>query len=309
MEKKIICALDDSACSRHAVRYIGKIMEQIGDLKIVLFTIQQPVSQYLEEEAKSNAKARAALNKLHKKQIREAEEVLIAHKDSLLDSSIEEERIEIKTMPMIKGVAEDILNYSTEGMYDALCVGRRGISGIAKLFTGSVTANIISHAKGIPVWVVDGDVKQENFLLSVDGSENSFQALDHFTYVFKEAKPKKIYIYHAVPVMGEYKSISDDDIGLDIEEIIEKGQKERVKNFTNLAMEKLAKAGIEKNGFEFIDGGRVMNLGKAVIEASKQYQCGTIIMGRRSQKESTFMGSVSRYVLANAEDKAVWVCT
>lgn len=86
------------------------------------------------------------------------------------------------------GVAKDILEYSVAGSFDAVILGRRGLSGIAEYFAGSVSANIVNNSDFIPIWLVDEKALSKNIMVAVDGSESSLKTgsvsrylLDHFT--------------------------------------------------------------------------------------------------------------------------------
>jgi len=50
-----------------------------------------------------------------------------------------------------------------------------------------------------------------------------------------------------------------------------------------------------------------LSIGKAIVESARKEGCGTLVIGRRGANDSFFMGSVSRYVLTNASDCAVWL--
>jgi len=53
------------------------------------------------------------------------------------------------------GIANDILKMAKQGKYDTVVIGRRGLSGIKKLLTTSVSGKVLRQAKGVSVVVVE----------------------------------------------------------------------------------------------------------------------------------------------------------
>ena len=51
MRKKILVAVDPSVCSRHAMQYAARLVEQVREVDFVLLHIQPTVSSYLVDEA------------------------------------------------------------------------------------------------------------------------------------------------------------------------------------------------------------------------------------------------------------------
>lgn len=51
------------------------------------------------------------------------------------------------------GAAESILQYAEKHEFDLIVIGSRGLSGIREFFLGSVSHNVVQHAK-IPVLVI-----------------------------------------------------------------------------------------------------------------------------------------------------------
>lgn len=85
------------------------------------------------------------------------------------------------------GVAKDILGYSAAGSFDAIIVGRRRISGLQAMITGSVSANIVDNAEVVPVRIIDAKVPSTKRMVAVDGSEISLRAIDHPAFIVGRA--------------------------------------------------------------------------------------------------------------------------
>jgi nucleotide-binding universal stress UspA family protein len=117
------------------------------------------------------------------------------------------ERIEMVAQQRMIGLSKDILEYA-QGVFDAIVVGRRGLSRIQKTFMGSTSAGILENADVIPVWMVDGNVTSQRVLVAVDGSESSYRALDHVGFMLSENPEIKISLFHVSPDAEDIDAIS-----------------------------------------------------------------------------------------------------
>ena len=140
---------------------------------------------------------------------------------------IAEEDIQLNTQARMLGVAKDILVFSTAGKFDALIMGRRGLSGLGEVFIGSVSANVVDHSTDTPVWLVDEEGSSNDILVAVDGSENSLKAVDHLAFVTAKNTDVKISFFHVAPKLKDFCEIDFEDIQTEaLKEIIRKGEKE-----------------------------------------------------------------------------------
>ncbi|HUU40909.1 MAG TPA: universal stress protein, partial [Desulfatiglandales bacterium] len=72
----------------------------------------------------------------------------------LLKGGFKEENITVKAHPKKIGVARDIIKEANSG-YDAIVLGRRGISGVKEFILGSVSQKVLHMARGVSVILVD----------------------------------------------------------------------------------------------------------------------------------------------------------
>jgi nucleotide-binding universal stress UspA family protein len=75
-------------------------------------------------------------------------------KDLLVEAGFDENKITIKIEAKQKGVARDIVAEARYG-YDAIVLGKRGISGIKDFLLGSISQKVLHAAKGVSVVLVD----------------------------------------------------------------------------------------------------------------------------------------------------------
>ncbi len=307
MEKKLLLALDDSMHSKNAVKYVLNVSKKIRDLRITLFTVQSPISGFLVDEAKTNLKTRAAIEKVKKKKHEEAIKMLESHKSTLVDFGMAEDRIDIKTQLQNLGTAKDILEFAEFGRYDAIVVGRRGLSRVQEMFMGSLTSKLVEHSKIIPVWVIDGEPEFENIVAAIDGSESSLRSVDHISFMVSANPEVKITLLHVAPGAGDVCPIDFSETEADVEEMILEGVRRCVQDFFSHAEKKFCEAGLKKEQIEIKEVDRKGKIGKIILSEVDKMNVQTVVVGRSGIDKAFFIGSVSKYVLDTMENKAVWL--
>ena len=308
MEKKVLVAVDDSRHSENAIRYTAGIYETVETMKIVLFHVEPTISQYLVDEARTKSSAYAELQKLMHSSHQAARVLLEKDKALMVSSGVAEKDIQVMSLPRKFGAAKDILEYGTALLYDAIIVGRRGLSGLAEVFVGSVSANIVDNSQLLPVWLVDEKTDARGIMVAVDGSESSLRAVDHLSFIFGGNPDLTISFFHVAPRLSDFCSIDfaeTDTSALDA--VIQQGDNACIDRFYAHALKKLGDAGISEGQIriEVSKGG--FRVGKAILDAYRKGHFGTLIVGRRGMNKQFFTGSVSRYLVNQFSRGALWV--
>lgn len=308
MEKKVLIAVDDSRHSEYALRYAADLYARVQPLKLVLFHVQPTISQYLIDEARTKPSANAQLQQLMKKAHAAAGELLARDKALLISLGVAETDIQAMTLPRKFGVAKDILEYGTALLYDAIVVGRRGVSGLAEMVMGSVSNSIVDNSELLPVWVVDAQPSAGGVMVAVDGSESSLRAVDHLAFMFGGNPDVTLSFFHVAPRLADFCAIDfADKDATALEEVIQAGDKACIDRFYAHALKKLADAGIAERQIHIDVRKGGFNVGKAVLEAYRKGGFGTLIIGRRGMNKKFFTGSVSRYLVGQFSGGALWV--
>ncbi|MBW2194749.1 MAG: universal stress protein [Deltaproteobacteria bacterium] len=307
MEKKILVAVDDSIHSKHAVRYAVRISSVVKELTYTLFHVQPTISQFLLDEAESDLRARQDLKIIVRNNTENAYHILEKHKNEMVRMGISEQAIETTTWPKILGLAKDVLVCAQQGLYDAIVVGRRGLSRTQKAFMGSTSANIVAHSEVVPVWVVDGDVISTKIMVAVDGSESAFAAVDHLVFLIGENRDITITLFHVVTTLGNYCGINFLEENDDSKEMLARGAKQCLERFYAHAKKRFEEVGLQDQQVEIKVTKRIRNVGKAIITEVQKGDYGTVVVGRRGVRGAFFMGSVSRYVTEKISNRAVWI--
>lgn len=308
MKKKILVSVDDTQYSKNALQYAIQASAFIPDLNYVLFHVQPMISLFLQDEAKKNMKTKIELDKLLKKNDESARRLLEDLRAEMVRLGVREDRIEIATRLRKLGLAKDILEYCQDNQYDAVVIGRRGLSRVQEMFVGSASANIIEHSQVIPVWLVDGNVKGNKLMVAVDGSESSLRVVDHLSFMLSGNPEMRLIFLHVVSKARDYCEVNfDEEPSAALEEIVARGDKVCIDQFYAHALQKLINSGISQDRLELttIQGGS--NTGKAILDAANKGKCSTLVIGRTGSEKAFFMGRVSRYILSRTSDRAVWL--
>jgi nucleotide-binding universal stress UspA family protein len=308
MSKKFLIAADSSIHSKNAIKYACNISASVKEANFTLLHVQPMISQYLVDEAKKDLAAEAELKKIINKNTEAGKNLLQKYKEQMIRLGVAEQSIDSVTLPRTLGLAKDILKYSSSNNCDAIIIGRRGLSGIQEVIMGSVTANIVEHSTSTPVWLVDGEVVSPKIMFAVDGSENSLKALDHLAHMMGGNPDVRILFFHVQPKISDYCPIDFEMTETDkLEDMIVQGDKKCIDHFFAHANKKLKDAGFDENQIEVKVAAKLLNPGKAIIEEAKKSDYGTIVIGRRGINKTFFTGSVSRYVINQISDKALWI--
>lgn len=308
MNKKILLAVDNTRPSRSAMQYAVEMSSVVTDLHYVLFHAQPPVSFFLQEEAKKGGMAKKQLEKVHKRNEQFASQLLADLRNEMESKGVAGDRIQTATKTRNLGYAKDIINYAQQGQFDAIVLGRRGLSGLMRMYAGSVTTDILEQSQVIPVWLVDGEAAGSEILVAVDGSEASLRVVDHVSFFLSGSPNSRLTLLHVTSNARNYCEVDlDEHPNPDLEKIIVRGDKACVDQFYDHAMQKFRQTGIDKDRIrvETVQGRR--QVGKLIIEFAQQGKYRTLVVGRRGIDKSFFMGSVSRTMIDKLSDGALWL--
>lgn len=307
MEKKILIAVDDSIHSRNIINYVLMISSAVKNLFFTLYNVQPAISQFLLDEARTDLSRQNDLKSLCQKNEENSMILMDKCKNLLVDSKVDTNRIKCITQPRRLGIAKDIIDHAQQGNYDAIVVGRRGISRLQETFAGSITSNLLENSRVIPVWMVNGHVTSNKIMIAIDGSESSLRAVDHLCFMTSGNPDLVIKLLHVVPRFGDFCPIETESPRDNIEKILIQGDKRCIDNFYPIAMQRFKESGFAESQVQLKIVEYMFNPGKAIVEEAKAENYGTIVVGRRGVSNAFFMGSVSRCVINKSDTCALWL--
>jgi nucleotide-binding universal stress UspA family protein len=307
-KKKILIAVDGSPHSLNAVRYVAQLWAPAGIKLNLMYVLPTAPETFWDLERddyfKEKLKAKHARWKRDAKKA--AQSFLDDARSLLVKANVPESDVGVILQEREVGIARDIIAESTRG-YEAVVVGRRGLSKLEDLFLGSVSNKIMEAVREIPVWVVGGEIKSKKILLAVDGSENSGKAVDYLG-ALAAGTEAEITLYHVVRSFG-LGSPGDIDMGDEEIENFRAQVMTDVQRMFRSYRERLERTGIPpgrvSHKYEVQSYTRAGN----ILKEAREHNHGTIAMGRRglSKVREFLMGRVTSKVLDRAEGFTVMI--
>ncbi len=308
MERKVLIAVDESINSMWVVDYAVRISHLVKDLKYTLMTIQPPIPPFLSDEAGRDSKARAELLKMRKRNEDAAEKLLEKYKARMMDQGVEKGRIDVYSQPKRLGVAQDILGKAEMDLYDALLIGRRGLTRTQQLFIGSVSNAVVTNAKSVPVWIIDGEISSMKILVAVDGSQASLRAVDHLSHMVQGNPEVEITFLHVSPKLLDYCTIDlKQEDASTLESALREEAGKCIDDFIGKARSLLSEAGISEDQVRFKSKTTKLAVARAIKDEAARGGFGTVVVGRRGEQKAFFMGSVSNKLLQTMGKCALWI--
>jgi len=185
---------------------------------------------------------------------------------------------------------EGILEQIDKDDYDLILLGSHGKKGIQK-WLGSVSRQVVSHSM-VPVFISKHKTTSGKILLTVDGSEQAFNAIKTAAQTLN-LKEKEIFII----------SVKENPELLPVEATLDRNWLDSIEKQQRIHATKAinkAKAFLEQEGIiiqnEIILTG---NPAQKIIEFSEKEKIDLIIMGARTRTDLSklLLGSVSKRVL------------
>ncbi|MDY6952587.1 MAG: universal stress protein [Thermodesulfobacteriota bacterium] len=309
MGKKILVAVGNCVYSQQAVKYVARTSSAARDLKYTLFNIQIPVPTMFIAGAKRDPKVRSEVNKLVRKNAENAECVVEALKDLMVEEGISERRIEVVAAPLKAGMAQDILRHAEQGSYSAIVLARRGLTPSPDFFIGTTAAKVMEHALKIPVWIVGGEVTSMNMLVAVDGSESSFRQLRHLVTMVGSSRRLRLTLFHVVPFLRHYYSLDFERQNPALQAVVQQEANKRMEDFYGRAETMLTAAGFKKSQIRTKTNTQSHDVSTAILDEARSQEYDTVVIGRRGEREAVFTGRIAMRLVQKIPSPALWVVT
>jgi nucleotide-binding universal stress UspA family protein len=198
------------------------------------------------------------------------------------------ERIHKKITFKQLGTAKDIIQEGISGLYDAIALGRRGLSRLEELIDDSVSKQIFTTPMDIPLWVCRSHEKPlPSVLLCTDGSAASLRCADHVGFMLRNNPEHEVTLLH----------VATQASSADPEEAIAG-----------------ARHMLEENG---IAGSRIHrkivkagSIADTVLREAQEGGYGVLATGRTGRGETRslhLLGSVSMNLLKHLESATLWI--
>lgn len=286
MDRHILLTVSDNYSSLFAVRFTAGFFNRFEDLKITLLYVAtnpkaglteaeiiQDYGNLSRREAQTRSQAQTALDK--------AAEILVLKR-------FPPENIHKKITFKQLGTAKDIIQEGITGMYDAIALGRRGISSLEELIDESVSKQVFTTPMDIPLWICRSHEKPApSVLLCTDGSAASLRCADHVGFMLKDEPEHEITLLH---VLSHASSAQPGE---------------------TIAA---ARSMLEENGVaparihhRIVEG---LNTPDTILKVFNEGNFGVLATGRTGRGETRtlhLLGSVSMSLLKHLESGTLWI--
>ena len=205
-----------------------------------------------------------------------------------------------------KDPGDEILKISTEGGYDLIALGNRGLSGLQSLLLGSASKKVVRHAKCSVLVAKEstgaGKEPPRRILVGYDGSEESQRALEVSASLGKElgAQVDTVSVF-SLPL------VSEDLTGTIIPTLV--GQEEtQSKTLAEEASKFLSGQGIANHEGKIV-GPVTGSIPKAISDLASKGEYDLVVVGHRGfgRLKSIILGSVASGVADDSETNVLIV--
>ncbi|MFH1076785.1 MAG: universal stress protein [Pseudomonadota bacterium] len=310
-ERYILVGVDGSKGSKRALEYLALIFEGDPCLHVdmlhILPTIP-PLYQETPKDMQALQHLRRCANQLATKNLKTAQVIMENAGRILEKGGMNGDNVRSLIRPKTMEIAREFLARDKGTIYDALMLGRRGITWIEELCMGSVTNNVLQLAHKVMVCMVDGKIQSKKLLIPVDGSPNSEHAIQNAAWLIRGSTfVEATIIYVVPPLFSEKKSKTVESET--ISSLFHTYMTGSGESILAMAKELLMREGIspslirthlEKNSF---------SIAHSIINFAKEHDYGSILLCRRgiSKTRQFFLGSVSSKLIHEANSMAIWV--
>ena len=307
MEKQILIAVDGSIYSSQSLEYVALLFGDAPDVHFHLMTCISASESVIPVATDSNNSLLPdAPGGVRKRQA--AQHYLQNATDKLIRLQIAPERIH-SSMEMIGHDIGSTIQYQAEHLLmDSILIGRRGLNTLSEMLLGSVSATLLKKCHEIPLWIINGEVRNRNFLAPVDGSIPSLLAMDHLAHIMEGRQDITIFLFHCRRFLG--KKIESNP-----ESFYPVWDKEWCDthltgndHLFNGPTQLLIEAGIPRSNIITLPEVPDLEAAHGIIRQAEKHHCGTIVIGRRGDGTTKgILGGVSDRTVKHAQDIALWL--
>jgi len=288
MKKHFLITATEQESSNYGVRFFGHFFENKKDIKATLFyTAARPPAEWDDKRTIEGERRRKAQAKEYQTK---GQKALDGAKKILENNGFQSDKIATKVQTRMLSKAGDIIHEGSEGKYDALVIGRRGLSWFEEAFDESVSKEVLQKKYDFPLWLCRmPDLERRNVLVCVDGSDPAYRIADHVGFVLQEEKKHRVTLLR----------IKRDSENLKTADIFEKALKQLTKNGIPDSL-------IDTKEIEASDPA------EAILKEAEQEKYAVVAAGwtgaGMGALQRIFSGSNSHKLFRELERASLWMC-
>jgi nucleotide-binding universal stress UspA family protein len=290
MEKHLLVTVSEQQSALHGVRFVGHFFSNKKEIKLTLFyTAPRPAAVWGEEQTHESVSQSEQQAKQYEAKGRKA---LEEAKKVLIKLGFKQEQIGTKFQVRQWSKVIEIIQEGGKGFYDAVVLGRRGLSWLEEALGDSVSKGLLEKRCNFPIWICRRpDLETQNVLLCLDGSEASYRMADHVGFILGEEKNQEVTLFTVKKPGSKVKESADSILSKSKELLLSNGFP------AEMAETKVGQSG---------------NVAKAILKEAEQGRYAAVAVGRtgrgQSFLEKLFMGSVTNTLIRGLEKAALWTC-
>lgn len=310
MERKILVAIGKTGLDKTTIDYLVSMFQERTDVRLHLLNIV-PLhgvsgSQQLLGDPELIAISRP--DSLRKRSA--ARNHLLDLQKILQAAGFKDEQIHGKSLFSYESVSTPLLHHAQTGGYDAMVLGKRDLSLLEKMVSGSISSELWRKDHSVPLWLVSGNPQTRNFLVPVDCSVHTMRAVDHLGFILQGDTEAEITLFHSCSLLAAEhitpKEKFHERWGKEWCDRHLKGDADGHFHF-HAAEQILKGSGIPAFHIHRLRLSAGIEPAQVIVREVKKGSYGTIIMGRRLDREKNIFKGVSDRVLANIHDVALWI--
>ncbi len=305
---KILIPVDGSEQALHAAVYAAKMFPN-DRTEMVLFHVDTQ-NPDLGKSISGNPLYDAQMKKINKwnaadhKTMNQSMENAVAR---ILDLKFPKSAVTVKIKKKETRVLDEIMREAREE-YDAVVVGKTGMSRLKDKFIGSLSIKLAGKLNRVPLIIVDGDPQADKLLVSVDRREEAFRSI-YSIGALLDIEKFNIAICHVARCAAKKNGASENFNCKDSDHPCPLRDVDCICPSINNMKKCLVDSGIlsEKISDLIVEAANPV---ESTLELSKAKQIGSIIVGRRAIVpfvEEAISGRYSQKMLKKMENVALWV--
>ncbi|MBI4805827.1 MAG: universal stress protein [Desulfovibrio sp.] len=289
LEKHLLVTISEDINALFGLRYVYGFFSRRDLVRLTLFYVSPRVGDNTMSESVipyCDAGEQPGFGKT----CRKPPQALATARDWLLDMGFPAKRVSLKSAPAKLGTVKDIAAEAERGLYDAVVLGRRGLSWFDEIFDDSITHRLLWESITFPLWVCRNPMRhRKNVLLCVDGSDQSQRVADHVGFILRNEPEHSVTVFH-----NRAQSLPEG---------------ERIEDIMGQAGEILRQNGIEEERIDYLVKSS-MDPADLILKQARQGEYAAVAVGRTGGKPTTrdnIFGTTSLTLLRKLEGSALWV--
>lgn len=191
MDRHFLIAVSDQKSALHGVRFVSNFFSDKRRIKATLFCSAPKPAPVFADEKSFEAVARQ--REQQKKILVRGQETMQTIGQECMALGLLKKNLIEKLETQVFSKVADIIQEGEKGSYDAVVIGRRGLSMIESIFEDSVSQALFNEGFTFPLWLCrSSDPSRKNVLLYVDGSAASFRMADHVGFIVGLEKKHRV---------------------------------------------------------------------------------------------------------------------